>query len=85
MNSITVPAALGDLLGRLTNETELRDAKGHVLGAFVPSEQARKKRYEELKKLFDPAETKRRIEAEHGTGCTTAELLEYLKSLETPG
>ena len=65
---------------------EVRDPTGKVLGHFIPSVSIEElSRYDAVKKLFDPAEVKRRKEAEHGCGYTVEQVVEHLKSLETSG
>jgi hypothetical protein len=84
MSYLTIDDALCDHLRGVLETVELRDANGKLLGHFTPSVSAEELAlYEKAKRLFDPAEIKRRKETEHGRGYTTEQVLEYLKSSET--
>ncbi len=86
MNYLTIETEFCDHLRGVLEPVELRDARGKILGHFTPAVSAEElAMYEKAKRLFDPAEIKRRKEAEHGRGHTTEEVLAYLKSLETSG
>jgi hypothetical protein len=86
MNYLTADQAFLEKLEGVMEPIEIRDPKGKVLGRFTPSVSAEAfARYEEAKRLFDPAEVKRRKEAEHGCGYTIDQVLEHLQSLESSG
>jgi hypothetical protein len=84
MSYLTIDDALCNHLRGVLQTVELRDTSGRLLGHLTPSVSSDElASYEEAKRLFDPAEIKRRKETEHGRGYTTEQVLEYLKSLET--
>ena len=86
MNYLTADEELLDRLRGIVEPVEIRDPDGKVLGHYTPVvSPEQRERYEKARQLFDPEEIKRRKAAEHGQGKTTAEVLEYLKSLETQG
>jgi hypothetical protein len=82
MITVTADGALQALLSALTDEAVIQDAEGNVLGFFTPRQQARAKLYEKVKASIDPAEMKRRKEAEHGKGCSFEQMMQNLKALE---
>lgn len=83
MSHLTVDDAFCEHLRGVLETVELRDASGNLLGHFTPSISAQESAlHEEVKRLFDPAEIKRRKETEHGRGYTTEQVLDYLRSLE---
>ncbi len=79
MSTITANPAVEMLLGGLGEPTEIRDARGRLLGYFTPTA-CRQALYDEANAHFDPAEMKRRKDM-RDSGSTTAEILEHLKSL----
>jgi hypothetical protein len=84
MSYLTIDDAFCDHLRGVLETVELRDASGKLVGHFTPSISVEELAlYEKAKRLFDPAEIKRRKETEHGRGYTTEQVVEYLKSLET--
>jgi hypothetical protein len=86
MNYLTADEDLLDRLRGIVEPVEIRDPEGKLLGVYTPHVTPEVRAlYEKARKLFDPEEIKRRKTAEHGQGKTTAEVLEYLKSLETQG
>lgn len=86
MNYVTADAAFLERLEGILEPVEVRDTNGKVLGHFTPSASTvEHTRYEDAKKLFDPAEVQRRKEAEHGRGYTIEQVFDRLKSLETSG
>lgn len=84
MSYLTIDEKFCDHLRGILETVELRDTCGKLLGHFTPSlSDEESALYEEAKRLFDPAEIKRRKETEHGRGYTTEQVLEHLKTLET--
>lgn len=81
MSTLTADETLRALLSQVKDVTQIRDTAGEVLGYFTP----RAKVYQRAAELFDPAEIKRRKEAEHGQGVSTEELLRRLQTLENQG
>lgn len=62
---------------------ELRDASGKILGHFTPSVSAEEHAlYEKAKALFDPAETKRRLEKAAGKAVPHDEVMRRLQERE---
>ena len=67
----------------LTDQTEIQDADGNLLGVFTPANQNAGMSYAELRKLFDPDEIKRRREqARDDPGRPLEEIVKHLRSLE---
>ena len=81
MIEVTADAGLGRFLGAIKEEALIRDDQGNVLGRFTPDEKAAAELYARARALFDPAETKRRKEAERGKGYTIEQVMERLKVL----
>ncbi len=87
MTSMTADEALKAYLTPIKERTEIRTAQGELLGVFAPAcdllSEAEKKRYEELSKLFDPEEIKRRKERAASRPVYTIEQVrEKLRALE---
>jgi len=81
MHFMTADESMAAQLRGTMNPVEIRDENGKVLGQFVPRltpEQAAL--FARLKEPFDLDEADRSA-AEPGPGKTTAEVLEYLKTL----
>jgi hypothetical protein len=67
----------------LTEQTEIQDAEGNLLGVFTPASQNAASSYAEVRKLFDPEEIKRRREqARDDPGRPLEEIVKHLRSLE---
>jgi hypothetical protein len=79
MSSIIVDAALRDKLLTANSEAELRDEQGRLLGKFVPTPDLT---FFEIPGLDLPPEEVRRRLAPDAKTHTTAEVLEYLRSLK---
>lgn len=80
MNTVTADSALQQSLGLLNGLTEIRDARGRVIGYFSPATaHTAAAAYAQAAARIDPEETKRR-KASGASGLTTAEVLEHLKS-----
>jgi hypothetical protein len=62
---------------------EVRDASGTIIGFFAPVSLDRAHLYAQAAAQTDPTEVKRRKES-GGKTHTTQEVLDHLKSLETP-
>jgi hypothetical protein len=86
MNHITIEDEFYYHLQGILEPVELRGSNGEVLGTFTPLVMPElRTRYEKAKALFDPAEMKRRQDAEHGRGLPLEQVLARLKSQETSG
>jgi hypothetical protein len=73
-------------LGGFLEPIEIRDQKGNVMGHYTPHVTAETRAaYERAKTLFDPAETERRIAAEHGKGIPLSEFWARLRAQEQQG
>ncbi|MGE3809308.1 MAG: hypothetical protein AB7K24_31980 [Gemmataceae bacterium] len=83
MITITAPKELEQLLKDLDEVAEVRAASGKVLGYITPASVEERTLYAEAKKLFGPNEELLRREKEEG-GYTVEQVLQHLKSLETP-
>jgi hypothetical protein len=81
MVTVTANEQLHALLAGVTEEAEIRDADGNVLGYYTPRARAEARLYEKARALFDSAQTKRRKEAERGKGYTIEQVMERLKAL----
>jgi hypothetical protein len=81
MTAITVDEAVQACLGSLTQQTELRDSGGRLLGIFTPCADATARIYEEAKARFNPEVIEQRA-ASDGPWLSTAEVLQRLRSLE---
>ncbi len=82
MIEVTADAGLGRFLGGIKEEAVIRDDHGNILGRFTPEKKTEAELYAKARALFDPAETKRRKEAERGKGYTIEQVMERLKALE---
>jgi hypothetical protein len=83
MNTLIADDAVLAVLRQAKGLSEIRDASGTVVGFFAPVSLERAHLYAQAAAQIDPTEIKRRKEA-GGKTHTTAEVLEHLKSLETP-
>jgi hypothetical protein len=79
MQSVTADAPMKAALGQVKELAVVRDEDGTVLGFFAPVALEHAARYAEAAANIDPTLHKRRTE--NGPNRTTAEVLEYLKSL----
>jgi hypothetical protein len=70
-------------LRQATGLAEVRDASGTIIGFFAPVSLERAHLYAQAAAQTDPAEVKRRKES-GGKTHTTQEVLDRLRSLETP-
>ncbi len=85
MNYITADDALLDRLRGLTEATQIRDPSGKVLGTYTPFMSAEEEAlYERAMKLFDPAETERRLREEKGTARPFSEVIKRLEAMTEP-
>jgi hypothetical protein len=86
MNYITADNAILDRLEGILEPVEIRHPSGKVLGHYRPVRApAEAERYEQVKGLFDLKEAERVAAVERGLGCTSAEVMRHLKSLEPKG
>jgi hypothetical protein len=84
MNYVTIDADFCDHLRGILETVELRDANGKMLGHFTPSVSMEELAlYEKAKKLFDPAETKRRLEEGADKRVPHEEVMRRLHERET--
>lgn len=81
MTTITATDALLFELGSLTTPTEIRDAKGNLLGCYTPDAERIRAMYERARAHFDPDQFKRRKEA-NNSGYTLADVFKHIRSLE---
>lgn len=85
MNYLTIDDEFRDHLRGILDPVELRDSDGKVLGQFVPFVSAEELAlYEKAKTLFDPMEVERRLKAQAGKGVSLEEIMQRLRSQETP-
>ncbi len=85
MNYLTIETEFCDHLRGVLEPVELRDASGKILGHFMPAVSAEElAMYEKAKKLFDPAETKRRLEGGAGKRVPHEEVMRRLRERKTP-
>lgn len=85
MNYLTIDPEFCDHLRGVLETVELRDASGKVLGHFTPLVSAEELAlYEQAEVLFDPVEVERRLKEQAGKGVSLAEIMQRLRSLETP-
>lgn len=80
MTIINITDAVRGLFMNVHDNAALVDARGNVVGYFIP--QTEVEQYERTLKLFDLDEARRRLAA-GGPTYTTAQVLEHLKSLGT--
>jgi len=74
---------LKSYLAPLTEQTEIQDADGNLLGVFSPASQDAASNYDGVCKLFDPEEIKRRREqARDDPGRPLEEIVKHLRSME---
>jgi hypothetical protein len=81
--TLTVDDNVLALLRQAKGLAEIRDASGTIVGFFAPVSLERAHLYAQAAAQADPAEIKRRKEA-GGKTHTTQEVMEHLRSLETP-
>lgn len=79
METLTVSTEVQTILGQLEGETKLCDTDGNTIGVFTPAEVAEVEHYEQMKRLFDSEEIKRRKATEKGVH-TTQQILQRLQS-----
>lgn len=84
MTALIANDAVSAFLSPITEATEIRDSRGNVIGYFTPAAQAEDLLYQRDIAQFDLEELKRRA-ASKERGCTTEEILNRLRSLESPG
>ena len=85
MNYLTIDAEFCDHLRGVLETVELRDASGKVLGHFTPLVSVEELAlYKKAETLFDPAEVERRLKEQSGKGVSLAEIMQRLRSQETP-
>lgn len=86
MNHLTADEDLLDRLRGIVEPVEIRDPEGKLLGVYTPHVTAEVRAlYERAKSLFNPAEVKRRAEAEKGQGAPLSEVWERLRAVEKKG
>jgi hypothetical protein len=83
MITLTADDTLLAVLKQTKGLAEIRDSAGTIVGFFAPVEMDRAHLYAQAAAQTDPQEIKRRKEA-GGKTHTTQEVLDHLKSLETP-
>lgn len=83
MTTLTADEALSGQLRQVNGLAEIRDASGTILGFFTPVSLERAHLYAQAAAQTDPTEVQRRKEA-GGKTHTTQEVLDHLRSLETP-
>jgi hypothetical protein len=83
MTVITADAAMQAFLASVTEEAEIRDAQGRLLGIYTPQAQARDY-HAKAAHLFDLAEAERTL-AEGTQGSSLAEVWERIRALENQG
>jgi hypothetical protein len=83
MISLTVDDKMQAILSQAKELAEIRDSKGHVIGFFAPLALPDAQFYANAAAHIDPAEIARRKKA-GGKTCTTEEVMQQLKALETP-
>jgi hypothetical protein len=70
----------------MPEQIEVRDARGKLLGYFIPADSEGSEDCAEARKLFDPEELKRRKECARGqTGRTLDQIMDRLRSQENQG
>jgi hypothetical protein len=82
MNAIVADPHMIATLGGIVEPVDIRDSSGKLLGRFTPACADDARLYEQARKLFDPAELRRRNET-NAPGITTAELLAKLEALDS--
>ena len=83
MATITANAEVISVLGPMKEVTEINDGQGNPLGVFTPASVIEEQLYDRLEEMFDIDEL-RRLEAEEKGGYTIDQVMQHLKSLETP-
>jgi hypothetical protein len=81
MQSVVTNETLPDALMKAKTLVEVRDTNGMVIGFFAPVALEHASRYAEAAAAMDPMAARRA--AKEGPGKTTAEVLEYLQTLES--
>jgi hypothetical protein len=79
MTVITADAAMQALLSSVTEEAEIRDLQGRLLGIYKPQAQAQD-HHAKAAPLFDLAEAERTL-AEKSQGSSLAEVWERIRAL----
>ena len=82
MGAITATPELVSLLSPLKETTEIRDARGQVIGVFTPRAVAEEER---LKSLFDLEEAERILATERDTGRPLQEIWRDIRDLRESG
>jgi hypothetical protein len=83
MIQVTADESVKALLGTLEQAAEIRDDGGTLLGYYTPAKVEAERLRQKIRAEFDPEEIARR-KASKERGLTTAEVLEYLRSLGAP-
>jgi hypothetical protein len=84
MTVLKADTQLKSYLAPLTEQTEIQDADGTLLGVFTPASQNAASNYAEVRKLFDPEEIKhRREQTRDDPGRPLDEIVKHLRSLRT--
>ena len=84
MNYLTADDTMLDWLRGIVEPVEIRDPDGKVLGHYAPILSRKQEAlYARAAELFDLEEMERIAATEH-SGCTFAEEMEHLRSLEQP-
>jgi hypothetical protein len=81
MNTLTADPTLQQSLSGLSGLTQVRDARGNVLGYYSPASQKSADAYARAAAHFDPEEMKQRKLAQE-KGRTTSEVLSRFASAE---
>jgi hypothetical protein len=84
MITLTADETLHGRLAGMTEEAEIRDAGGALLGVFTPRAVAERKRHESVRALFDLEEADRIMETEKER-YTLEEVWRHIDSLEAKG
>jgi hypothetical protein len=67
----------------MPQQIEVRDSSGKLLGYFIPADPEAALEYEEVRKLFDPEEIKRRKErSRDDPGRSLDQIMDKLRSQE---
>ena len=86
MGHIVVDDSMRVHLRGILEPVELRDGKGRVVGHYTPVVSPEERAmYAKAREMMDPAELKRRLVEEKGTGCSLSEILSKLGVTEERG
>lgn len=84
MSTLTADKALRAYLAPLKEAAEIRDESGKLLGVYRPAVEDRDADYDQLRRLIDPQEIKRRKErSKNDPGRTLDQIMQRLHSAET--